>query len=176
MAGKRIRMSDCILIGIDSSTSNTGYSVYRNAILEKYGVICTTDISDKDIKFETMCKKIIELLDTYSPAILVAELTTPTRNAVTQRQLTLILGVIYGWCVSHDCECVFYRVSQWRHLVAEGNDIPRKREELKQWAIDLIKNKYNTILQDDVAEAILIGQARINECDRLLGKEQNGNN
>ena len=83
MAGKRIRMSDCILIGIDSSTSNTGYSVYRNAILEKYGVICTTDISDKDIKFETMCKKIIELLDTYSPAILVAELTTPTRNAVT---------------------------------------------------------------------------------------------
>ena len=60
--------------------------------------------------------------------------------------------------------------------MAEGNDIPRKREELKQWAIDLIKNKYNTILQDDVAEAILIGQARINECDRLLGKEQNGNN
>lgn len=159
---------DCILIGIDSSTSNTGYSIYRNAVLEDYGVICTTHITDKDVKFETMCKEIISLLDKYKPMILTAELTTPTRNAVTQRQLTLLLGVIYGWCLSNDCECIFYRASQWRHLI--GDNFPKKREELKAWAVNLVNEKYGIVLQDDIAEAILIGQARINECDKIIAE------
>lgn len=165
-------MNDCILIGLDSSTTNTGYSIYTNACLTDYGVISCSDIKDNELRFESMCKRIIELLNHYHPRIISAELTTPTRNAVTQRKLTMLLGVIYGWCIEHDCECIFYRATEWRSLIS--SHYPKKREELKQWAIQQVNDKYHIQVNDDTAEAILIGQARINEVDQWI--ERNTSN
>ena len=159
-------MTECILIGIDSSTKRTGYSIFRNAVLVNYGVINLEKIKDTDLKFNSMCLDILNLLNTYKPKILVAELTSMERNAVTQRKLTMILGVIYGWCLQNDCECIFYRAKEWRSLISQHYS--SKREEVKKWAMDYVKEHYQIVVSDDVAEAILIGQARINECDRWL--------
>ena len=155
-------MSDCIMCGIDSSTTKTGISVFKNGNLEEYMLIDISKEKKETVKIDKMSLEILSKLNTYNPQIVVAELTSMTRNAVTQRTLTMILGVIMSWCLQNNAEYVFLRASEWRKLISDEKK-PRKREELKQWAINTCKALYNIDVADDVAEAILVAQARINQ-------------
>lgn len=154
---------DCRLVGIDSSTVRTAFSVYDNGNLVDHLLIDKSKIKNKEQKFESMCNSILDELDRLNPDIIVIELTSVTRNAVAQRQLTMIIGVIYSWAIRNDCEFVSYRASEWRALISKEKK-PRKREELKAWAIQKVKELFSIDIEiDDIAEAILIGQARINQ-------------
>ncbi len=92
----------------------------------------------------------------------MTELTSVSRNEQTQRNLTLLLGAIYGKCIEKDIYYHSFRPSEWRKLIDPGKK-PRKREELKKWGID----KVNTFIKektsnDNIADAILIGIAYVN--------------
>lgn len=112
-----------------------------------------------------MCTSLLSFLNKEKPNIVAIEITVVTRNAEAQRMLTMILGVIYGWCITHDCEYVGLRPTEWRRLVkrTSSEKIGRKREELKQWSICRVKELYGVNVNDDQADAILIGQALINK-------------
>lgn len=153
----------CRLVGIDSSTVHTAFSVFDDGKLIDYLLIDKSKIKNKEIKFESMCNSILDELDKLNPDIIVIELTSVTRNAVAQRQLTMIIGVVYSWAIRNDCEFVSYRASEWRALISKEKK-PRKREELKAWAIQQVNDIFSLDIEvDDIAEAILIGQARINQ-------------
>ena len=160
----------CILIGLDSSTTSSGFSIFENGELLSYFSI---DNQNKKLtseqKFDDMTRRVFEKLDEHSPAIVVCELTSMTRNAVTQRTLTLLLGAIKGWCLSNNVHCHFFRASEWRKLVKDKDEkLPRKRVELKQWSKDKTRLLFNIDVEnDDISDAILIGQAYINMIDNL---------
>lgn len=160
----------CILIGLDTSTSSTGFSIFENGELLSY---FTIENQNKKLtgeqKFDEMIRRVFEKLNKHSPDIVVCELTSMTRNAVTQRTLTLLLGAIKGWCISNNVHCHFFRASEWRKLVKEKDEkLPRKRVELKQWSIDKIRLLFDIeVKNDDISDAILIGQAYINMIDNL---------
>ena len=111
-----------------------------------------------------MILKIYEIIETEKPQIIVVEMTVVTRNAQAQRNLTMILGSIQGKCLENNIFFSLLRPTEWRKLVNnEKEKLPRKREELKQWS----KQKVSDILgindiNDDISDAILIGQAYIN--------------
>lgn len=155
-------MEECRLCGIDSSTNMTGVSLFKNGVLDEYLLIDLSKNKDKSNNLKIMSERIIEQLNIYKPHIVTAELTSMTRNAVTQRTLTMVLGVIFCWCIQNDAECVFLRASEWRALISDEKK-PRKREELKKWAIDKCQSLYGVEVTDDIAEAILVAQARINQ-------------
>ena len=160
----------CILIGLDTSTSSTGFSIFENGeLLSYFSIENENKKATSEEKFNEMTRRVFEKLTEYSPAIVVCELTSMTRNAVTQRTLTLLLGAIKGWCISNNVHCHFFRASEWRKLVKEKDEkLPRKRVELKQWSIDKVRLLFDIeVKNDDISDAILIGQAYVNMIDNL---------
>ena len=64
---------------------------------------------------------------------------------------------------------VEYIPSQWRALVKDGGEsVPRKSKDCKVWDIAKVKSMGYDPIDDNEADAILIGQARINEFARFL--------
>ena len=157
-------ISECKLISLDTSTSSTGYAVYISGKLHRYDLIDFKRIKNTDERIKEMILKIYEIIETEKPQIIVAEMTVVTRNAQAQRNLTMILGSIQGKCLENNIFFSLLRPTEWRKLVNnEKEKLPRKREELKQWS----KQKVSDILgindiNDDISDAILIGQAYIN--------------
>ena len=157
-------ISECKLISLDTSTSSTGYAVYISGKLHRYDLIDFKRIKNTDERIKEMILKIYEIIETEKPQIIVVEMTVVTRNAQAQRNLTMILGSIQGKCLENNIFFSLLRPTEWRKLVNnEKEKLPRKREELKQWS----KQKVSDILgindiNDDISDAILIGQAYIN--------------
>ena len=157
-------ISECKLISLDTSTSSTGYAVYISGKLHRYDLIDFKRIKNTDERIKEMILKIYEIIETEKPQIIVAEMTVVTRNAQAQRNLTMILGAIQGKCLENNIFFSLLRPTEWRKLVNnEKEKLPRKREELKQWS----KQKVSDILgindiNNDISDAILIGQAYIN--------------
>lgn len=157
-------ISECKLISFDTSTSSTGYAIYISGKLHRYDLIDFKRIKNTDERIKEMILKIYEIIETEKPQIIVVEMTVVTRNAQAQRNLTMILGSIQGKCLENNIFFSLLRPTEWRKLVNnEKEKLPRKREELKQWS----KQKVSDILgindiNDDISDAILIGQAYIN--------------
>lgn len=158
-----------VMISLDISTTSTGYAVYGNALLIRSGVIIANNKSMTDRQM-VMIEHIHKLFDEYAPVIVVAEEATPTRNAKVMRSLAMISGAAMGWCACHDAEFVLYKPSEWRKLVCnQGESVPFRRDEAKLWAVQKVHDMHGMNVNDDEAEAILIGQARINEFELVRG-------
>lgn len=150
------------MLSFDYSTKKTGYAVYDSEELKEYGLIDKSNEKEIDKRFRNMALAVLEVLDKYSPKLVCIEETAVERNVQVQRHLTRLQGVMYAWCLVNKRGFQTIRPSQWRSLVGI-NTKNKKRQELKQLAIDVVINDYGINPEtDDVAEAILIGQAAIN--------------
>ena len=97
-----------------------------------------------------------------NPDIIVAEEMVVTRNAKTARNLTMVLGALLGKCLDNHIDWQTLRPTEWRKLIDSGKK-PRKREELKEWSKQKVKDLFDIDnVSDDVSDAILIGMAYIN--------------
>lgn len=154
----------CKLLSFDTSTKSTGYSLYVSGKLKKYDSINFEYIKNTDDRVKEMIVHIYKLIQDIKPQIVVTEMTVVTRNAQAQRNLTMILGAIYGECIKKDIFYYTYRPTEWRKLVnTDEQKIPRKREDLKVWSINMVHHLFGiTDINDDISDAILLGQAYIN--------------
>ena len=155
------------LLSLDTSTVHTGWAVFEAGVLSEHGVIDSAKEGDKEVRFQSMCLSLWKLLNTYRPGTVVIETTAVTRNAYIQRSLTEILGIVRMWTFLHKKEFVSYVPGQWRRLVS-SIQIPKNRKDLKKWSMDTVKDIYSISASDDECDAILIGQARINEINEYL--------
>lgn len=112
-----------------------------------------------------MIQNIYEIIEKENPQIIVTEMTVVTRNAQEQRNLTMILGAVYGKCLEKDIFYYSFRPTEWRKMVCNENEKPpRKREELKQWSIQKVEKIFGiNDINDDISDAILVGKAYINK-------------
>lgn len=161
---------EVILIGyrmlcFDSATKHTGYSMYESGRLEKYGLIDFERIKNTDERMKKMVERIYKTIDTVHPQIIITEMTVVPRNTQAQRNLTMILGAIYGYCVEFNILYHSYRPTEWRKLVHSSDEkLPRKREELKEWSRKKVEELFGIAnINDDISDAILLGTAYINQ-------------
>lgn len=154
----------CKLMSIDSSTNTTGYAFFINGVLKSYSTCDYSYIKNTQKRIDNMILFICEMIENERPDIVVTELTVVNRNAEAQRNLTMILGAIRYKCLELKIEYYSLRPTEWRKLIKNKDEkIPRKREELKKWSINKIKENYNIeTYSDDLSDAILIGQGYIN--------------
>lgn len=160
------------LLSLDTSTTSTGYAVYEMGELIEYG--CLTHDKGTHLKQDEKMQKMVEmiyaLINRIKPFAIVVELTAVARNVQVQRNLTMILGAIYGYSVSHDLYFFTYRPSEWRNRVTPEKK-PRKREELKEWSKNKVKEIFKIELDsDDASDAILIGYAYYMEFGKAIIK------
>lgn len=156
------------LISLDTSSTATGWAYYENGTLKKSGVLLSNRSLETEQRVNQMCKMIINVLDTYQPDMIVIEMVALTRNALIQRILTEIVGVVRGYSIIHNI-CFFrLRPAEWRSLVKRDQDKigGEKREVLKQWSKQYVLEEFGKTVTDDESDAILIGLAYIKLADK----------
>lgn len=157
------------LITIDSSTNKTGIGYYIDGKFYNHELLDFSNDKNMDSRLKDMSVSLIHILNEFNPTILYIEDTVVLRNAQTQRFLTRLQGVIYGWCILHDCEFNTIRPTQWRKRLGfrQGKNV--KRDQLKEQAINYVKEKYELEVNDDVADALCIGSAVL----KMFGVDNN---
>ena len=148
------------MLAIDSSTKKTAYAVFDNGEYKESKLIDLEKDKNMDSRFEAMSLSLINALNEYKRIIVYIEEAVVVRNAQTQRFLTRLQGVIYGYCILNQCEFNAIRPTEWRKLVSIDQG-KKKREELKQESIKKVEEEFGLTVNDDEAEAILIGIAAI---------------
>ena len=152
------------ILSLDTSSKITGYAVFNNGKLIRYSSIDKSDIKNGDDRMQDMVRCLIILIEREAPDVVVIEETVVTRNPQTQRMLSMILGAVFGVCVSNHFNYCSLRPTQWRKAVRSDDEkLPRKRDELKLWSINKVAELFDiNDISDDISDAILIGQAFIN--------------
>ena len=159
------------LIALDTSSTCTGTALYKEAEYITSGVIDLKKISDSKDRQNEMSLQLINLLNNYQPGIVVIERPPLVKDPQSLIMLSEIIGCVKGWAImtgldSDDTfvDYIEYTPSQWRALVKnEGESVPRKSKDCKAWDIAKVKSMGYDPVDDNEADAILIGQARINE-------------
>lgn len=150
------------LVSIDSSTKKTGMAFFIGGRLEKYELI---DLSKSGLEIEprtdAMGQRIMTLLSHFEPDMVYIEEPKGHNNVELVRKLSTILGIVRGWCLQNDVYFEEIKPTVWRKYAGldQGG---KKRAELKAASVEYVKTKYDVEVNDDVADAICIGDAVVN--------------
>ena len=149
-------------VSIDPSTNKTGLAYFEDGELVEHLLLdLSAQKANPEQRFDNMAKEILEYLSSHSPAIVWAEETWNAQNIQTTKTLSELLGIIHGWCIANNID--FHKIlpSQWRKLcgIEQGK---KKRAELKQASMAYVLERYGLTVNDDVADAIALGDGVIN--------------
>lgn len=142
------------VLGLDTSTTSTGYCVMEDNKILAYGVIKpkkSLDAIDRIIYIEKEIKSIIKA---KSVEYVCIEDLVSFRNAYATKGLAGLLMHIQIELRKSDMLVITVRPSEWRKGKVKG----RTRQKLKSSAIEYIKNKYDLVVNDDEADAICIAE------------------
>lgn len=160
-------------IGVDASTSCTGYSVFEDGALISYGAIKP---KGKDWRERLMAEgpEFKALLREHRPDIMYME-NVPLMNR--QMETLVILGACQGYVLgiasSLGIPVKFLMPSVWRSNIGlyDGTRKGTTRDEMKKKAVEVANGQFGLELNwyspsstkndDDIAEAILIAWSQI---------------
>lgn len=149
------------IVSIDSSTTVTGIAVWEEDRLIHSETVDFEKIKPMEKRFPLMSLMLLHIIQEHMPDAVYIEECVVTRNAQAQRFLVRLQGVIYGWCLQHNCTFEAIRPSAWRKQLGFHQGPKVKREELKAQAIAHIQEKYMREFPEDECEAICIGEAAL---------------
>lgn len=139
-------------MGIDSSTTSTGW-----AVIDEEGIVASGVIKPKGETIERIIEisqELCKIYRQYEPVEVYIEDLSVTRNMKTLKSLSGLLYVILTSLYKQEAVITLLKPTQWRKGKVEG----RTREQLKQSAIQYIKRKYGLYAEEDTAEAIIIAE------------------
>lgn len=148
-------------VSLDTSTSCTGAVLRVDGEISEYKELIPKTKSPTEKRIMEMAALITSTLDKWQPEIIYAETPQGHNNIKLSRMLGQMLGVVIGWCASHNCEFNEVNPSWWRKWNGwEQGKLTR--EQLKALSVNKAKELYNIECGDDLADALHIGQAAIN--------------
>lgn len=160
-----------VVVGLDLSTTSTGFSVYQDGELINHGRF-RSDKKNAFDRIDEIYHMVGDLFKAYDIDVVFVE-DVPLSSAMNKRICELLLllqGTIYSYCINNDCAFYQMEPSEWRRLAGVKPEKPR-REFQKKAAIELVNelhglnfswidDKYDKTTGDsDEAEGILIGLA-----------------
>lgn len=160
-----------VVVGLDLSTTSTGFSVYQDGKLINHGRF-RSDKKNAFDRIDEIYHMVGDLFKAYDIDVVFVE-DVPLSSAMNKRICELLLllqGTIYSHCINNDCAFYQMEPSEWRRIAGVKPEKPR-REFQKKAAIELVNklhglnfswidDKYDKTTGDsDEAEGILIGLA-----------------
>lgn len=147
------------ILSLDASTNKTGWCVFEDAHYVKSGIIDLHKDKDSEHRLCSMMYNIASLIKAETPDRVVLEETTLSSNAKILRVLAQLGGFIKGFCFIKKINIEMIYPTAWRSLVGIKEGAKVKRQELKEQAILLCKDKLGLDLPEDEAEATMINLA-----------------
>lgn len=172
-----------ILLGLDASSSSTGWSIFDNRGLAGYGLI-KPDGEDWRERLVNQGDKLKKIIEKYRPDKIIME-DVPLKNGNSKVLVILgaVQGFIYGIAASYNIPVQFVLPSEWRSPLGlyDGTREGTKRKELKRKSIEKANELFGLKLvwvspsstknMDDVADAVLLCYSQIKP--RKFGKSKN---
>lgn len=154
------------ILALDLSTRSTGWAVFEETELIDYGCI-TASSSDLINRIHKIINGLDIVLDKYEIDKIVVEEVRPemgTQNIKTHRALMWLQGAVAIFIheKSGKLDIEYLYPNQWRKLCGIKTGSGVRRESLKPKDIAFVKDKYNIVVNDDIADAIGIGYAYSN--------------
>lgn len=140
------------ILSLDLSSTSSGYAILNDGKIIDYGIIKSDD-KDFVIRGHYMAEFVRLLFAKYgSFDVVVIEELKVLKNQKVLAMLGIIQGMVIRECFNSQVEFVMPTV--WR----KPYGLNGKREEAKQKAIQLCKDKGLEVSTDDEAEAIILGK------------------
>lgn len=159
------------ILALDLSTKSTGYAIYTDGKLIDYGCI-TASSTDFINRIQKIIQKLKEILD-KNPDItkVIAEEVRPegtgygVGNLHTHKTLMYLQAAVAFLLHENYAAAAFEFVypSSWRAKCGIKNGRGVRRESVKKNDIAFVKKQFGLDVNDDIADAIGIGYAYIQE-------------
>ena len=146
-----------IIIAVDQAKV-TGVAVFNDQRLIKYCLIESTCKSYDDVIFE-ICDKVQQLITFYKPDKVLFEDVAKQSNSNVHKKLSMLLGALIHLCHQNLVQYDIIHSATWRSVLPKSNSKGKKlkREELKKLSMELVKERYDVDVVDDIADAICMG-------------------
>ena len=152
------------ILALDLSTKSSGWAIYSENKLEKYG--CISSVGNNLFKrINKMIESLEEIIQQNKIDRIVIEDVLPEdvkHNQKVFKALTYLQGFVLNLLDKYNLDDIqFYTSSEWRKKCGIRTGRAIKRDELKVQDIKFVKDSFNIDVNDDVADAICIGYADI---------------
>lgn len=163
-----------IILGLDCSTTSTGWSIFDNKGLAAYGVI-KPDGEDWRERLIAQAPQLKEIIEKYKPTKIIME-DVPL-NSKGGLKILVVLGAVQGLVLgiasSLHIPIKFVTPNEWRSKVGlfSGHREETKREEMKRKSIEFVNQEFGLNLkwisksskynEDDISDSILIAYSQI---------------
>lgn len=152
-------MSSITLLSLDTSTTSTGWAIFKDGEYQESGVIDDfKKVKNGYERLKLMTKELLDSIGQLKPDIIVIEKDVVFGNMKVIDMLMKIIGAVYGFCLFNEITYYEFAPSEWRKYV-KLQAFGRKRDEFKKASIKYIKDNLNMDVNDDEADAICIGLA-----------------
>lgn len=158
-----------MILSLDLSTKSSGFAIFDGTDLVDYGCFTASSVDViKRIQKMTKCIR-EEVLNNYDiETVIIEEVRPDTAGGQHTQKILLWLQASVAFML-HDnfpkVEIVYTYPSEWRKQcgIKQGRGVQRK--PLKQADIDFVSTNYKIDVNDDIADAICIGHAYVNQLD-----------
>ena len=147
------------ILAFDQSTKISAYSVFIDGKYVEVGVIDLHKMKDTSERVRAMGVELCKIIEKYNPDKVVMEEVAQQSNPLTLKLLARIQGVIIGFCAAHNIATYIVEPSKWRSTLHFKQGSGVKRAELKEQAIQHVKDTYRLDLSEDCCESICINEA-----------------
>ena len=157
-------MSNLKVLAIDGSTTSSGIAIFDNLELIHYECISTS--GDTLTRIQKTVKRIRQLYDLYNPTDVIMQEVLPEdvrHNQVTYKALMYLQAGIALELNKSRQKMQFYIPGTWRKICGIKTGRGVKRQTLKAASQELVKKKYNIEVNDDISDAICIGNAYVEQ-------------
>lgn len=143
------------VIAFDQATENFGLSVYDDGQLVFFHLYTFTGlVANRLTQIQHFIENIV--IKEWKPDYIVFEDIQYQYGAVlTYKILAMLLGIIEVTCFKNDIPYEVVSPNVWRKYAGTCG---KTRVQEKQLSVTVVKEKYGVRVNDDVAEAILIGR------------------
>lgn len=142
------------VIAFDQATEKFGLSIFDDGNLVFYRLFnFSGDLNSRLVKIKKLLETVV--LTAWQPDYIVMEDIQYQNGVITFKVLAMLLGLVQTCCAEKDIPFEVVSPNVWRKY-ADTNG--KNRREEKMLSIAAVRDKYNIIVSDDVAEAILIGR------------------
>ena len=157
-----------ITMALDLSTKSAGWAIFIDNTLKNSGCITANDINVLN-RIDKITKELRELFNEYKPTNIIVEEVLPEDVKHNQQVFKALMYMQASVALEFNKDgkkLEFYTASEWRKKCGIRTGRGITRETLKAADINFVKNIYNLDVNDDIAEAILLGKYAV-DCLRI---------